>query len=141
MARIQENIQHRKELTGFYQRELPKIGFAPLAGNGVGEWPLLRYPVRVQNKDEVLSQAVRRGVEIGSWFEVPLHPAGTRMADFDYQEGICPQAESACREVINLPTHLKVGRATAEGTLDFLRKVAVAAGCPDEPAASPCARN
>ena len=139
MARIQQNIQHRKDLTGFYQRELPKMGFAPLAARGVEQWPLLRYPVRVQNKAEVVSRAIREGVEIGSWFEIPLHPAGTRMTDFDYHEGMCPEAESACRQVINLPTHVKVDRATAERTLDFLRKHAAAANAeklPSPPAPS-----
>jgi dTDP-4-amino-4,6-dideoxygalactose transaminase len=125
MGRIEENIRHRRQLTGFYHRELPRIGFAPLACQGVEQWPLLRYPVRVRNKDEVLRQAIKKGLEIGSWFEIPLHPAGMRMEDFGYREGMCPLAESACREVINLPTHLNVDQATAEGTLEFLRKHAV----------------
>jgi dTDP-4-amino-4,6-dideoxygalactose transaminase len=85
MARIGENVRHRRQLTGFYQRELPRLGFAPLACPGVEEWPLLRYPVRVRNKDEVLRQAIPAGLEIGSWFEIPLHPAGTRMEDFGYR--------------------------------------------------------
>jgi dTDP-4-amino-4,6-dideoxygalactose transaminase len=127
MARIEQNIGHRRHMTGFYHRELPRIGFAPLACAGVDQWPFVRYPVRVGNKDEVLSRAIRMGLEIGSWFEVPLHPAGTRMETFGYREGMCPEAESACREVINLPTHLKVNQATAERTLEFLRKHAVPA--------------
>ncbi len=129
MAHIDENIRHRKKLTGFYQRELPRIGFAPLARGGADEWPLLRYPVRVRNKAQVLSLAINAGVEIGSWFEVALHPAGTKMEDFGYAAGMCPEAESACRQVINLPTHLKVDQATAERTLKFLRKHAVPVGC------------
>ncbi len=136
MARIDENIRHRKRMAGFYQRELPRMGFAPLALGNVDEWPLLRYPVRVRNKEEVLSRAIKAGVEIGSWFEVPLHPAGTRMEDFGYVAGLCPEAESACRQVINLPTHLKVDEATAERTLEFLRKHAAPANCQEAPSPS-----
>jgi dTDP-4-amino-4,6-dideoxygalactose transaminase len=83
----------------------------------------------VRNKAQVLSLAINAGVEIGSWFEVALHPAGTKMEDFGYAAGTCPEAESACRQVINLPTHLKVDQATAERTLKFLRKHAVPVGC------------
>jgi perosamine synthetase len=121
LARIEDNIRHRTALTAFYQKELPGIGLAPLRGDKMGSLPLLRYPVRVANKREVLSRAARRGVEIGSWFEVPLHPEGTRMEDFGYREGMCPEGEKACREVVNLPTHRKVTPAAAQRTLDFLK--------------------
>jgi dTDP-4-amino-4,6-dideoxygalactose transaminase len=124
MARIQENIEHRVRLTAFYQAELPRIGFAALPASVVDGLPLLRYPVRVANKEAVLASAVRSRVEIGSWFEIPLHPAGTRMEAFGYRDGMCPEAEAASREVINLPTHRKVSPAVAERTLEFLRKQA-----------------
>jgi dTDP-4-amino-4,6-dideoxygalactose transaminase len=121
LARIDENIAHRKELTAFYHAELPRYGFVPLHFS-VDDLPLLRYPVRVANKEEVLSAAARHGMEIGSWFEVPLHPKGTRMEAFGYRQGMCPNAEAASRETINLPTHLKVDRQTAERVLGFLRR-------------------
>jgi len=127
MARITENIRHRTELTAFYHRELPGIGFSRLSVENVEELPLLRYPVRVANKAEVLQAALRKGVEIGSWFESPLHPEGTRLEDFGYRVGMCPEGERASREVINLPTHLKVSKAAAEKTLDFLKKFALPA--------------
>ncbi len=56
MAAIEDNIQHRIALTAFYQRELPRLGFTPLASAAGGGLPLLRYPVRVANKKEVLSR-------------------------------------------------------------------------------------
>lgn len=121
MARIEDNLRHRARLTAFYQRELPRIGFAAVAGVPADAWPLLRYPVRVADKGEVLTRASRQGLEIGSWFDLPLHPAGTRMEDFGYSPGACPQAEAASAEVVNLPTHLRVTDATAERTVQFLR--------------------
>ena len=131
LSRIEANIRHRAQLTQFYHEALPRIGFEPVAGIVGAEATLLRYPVRVANKEEVLRLAAKRGVEIGSWFEVPLHPAGTRMEDFGYRLGMCPHAELACRQVINLPTHLKVDKATADRTVGFLAKHARPAGCFD----------
>ena len=122
MARIRENLQHRARLTAFYQAELPRLGFAPLSPPTADDVPLLRYPVRVENKQEILGLAPRARVEIGSWFEIPLHPDGTRMEAFGYRQGMCPQAEAASREVVNLPTHRRVAIADAERTLEFLRK-------------------
>ena len=124
MARIEENIEHRVRLTAFYQAELPRLGFASLPSSVVDGLPLLRYPVRVANKEEVLSLAGRARVEIGSWFEAPLHPAEIPMEAFGYRVGMCPQAEAAAATTINLPTHPKVGLREAERTLKFLRQCA-----------------
>ena len=110
--------------TAFYQAELPRLGFAPLPAHGCRRFAAVAVSVRVANKEEVLVLAGRARVEIGSWFESPLHPAGTRMEAFGYREGMCPEAEAASREVVNLPTHRKVSPAVAERTLEFLRKQA-----------------
>ncbi|MEN6406732.1 MAG: DegT/DnrJ/EryC1/StrS family aminotransferase [Thermoguttaceae bacterium] len=124
IARVDENIRHRTEMTAFYDGELSKIGLKPLDVPGIERQPLLRYPVRVANKGEIVRLAVRKGVEIGSWFECPLHPEGTRQQDFGYEDGMCPESERAAREVVNLPTHLKVTRRIAEKALEFLRRYA-----------------
>jgi dTDP-4-amino-4,6-dideoxygalactose transaminase len=44
------------------------------------------------------------------------------MAALGYRTGMCPEGEAASGEVINLPTHRKVGMADVQRTLDFLRK-------------------
>jgi dTDP-4-amino-4,6-dideoxygalactose transaminase len=124
MSRIDDHIRHRTRMVAFYQAELPRIGLTPLPSDVAQGLPLLRYPVRVANKQELLDLAARARVEIGSWFEVPLHPAGTQMEWFGYRQGMCPEAEAASREVINLPTHPKVDANAAERTLAFLQKFA-----------------
>ena len=122
IARIEQNMQHRKQMTAFYHCRLPEIGFAPVGVSSVDALPMLRYPVRVANKREVVDAAEKAGVEIGSWFDVPLHPAGTSMERFGYRAGMCPEAERAAEQTVNLPTHLKVDEATAEKTLTFLQQ-------------------
>jgi dTDP-4-amino-4,6-dideoxygalactose transaminase len=77
----------------------------------------------VANKEEALALAAKRGVEIGSWFECPLHPAGTDHAAFGYAWGECPEAEKAAREVINLPTHRRVRERDVEKTLRFVKDI------------------
>ncbi len=121
MARIEQNLQHRTRVTAFYQRELARIGFPTVAEVPEDGLPLLRYPLRVANKTEVLALASKQRLEIGSWFEVPLHPAGTRMEDFAYRRGMCPRAEAACDQVINLPTHLRVSESTAERVIALVQ--------------------
>jgi len=124
LADIGARIAHRKRLAAFYSERLPGPGFKALPSRPGHDDVLLRYPVRVANKREVLGKALRKGVEIGSWFEVPLHPSGIDMAYFGYREGLCPESEKACRETVNLPLHKGVSEKEASRVLDFLSLVA-----------------
>ncbi|MBL8026574.1 MAG: DegT/DnrJ/EryC1/StrS family aminotransferase [Fibrobacteres bacterium] len=124
LANIDKLIAHRKTITGLYDRELANAGFQPLRQHKDADNVILRYPVRVADKKELLEKALKKGVEIGSWFEIPLHPEGTDMQKFGYTDGMCPEAEKACREVVNLPTHLKIDESEAVRVIDFLRRFA-----------------
>lgn len=122
MARIGLNIEHRTAITKFYQERLPATNFAAVADTKAQGMPLLRYPVRVGNKRELLDRALRHGVEIGSWFECPLHAADMPLEKLDYHTGQCPEAEAASREVVNLPTHRRIDQRGAERILQFLKR-------------------
>jgi perosamine synthetase len=123
IARLTANLAHRRRLTALYRRELPLLGFRVPPLEPGWDVPLLRFPLRVANKSEALAQAARHGVEIGSWFECPLHPAETDQAAFGYVAGQCPAAERAAAEVINLPTHRRVGPRALARTMEFVRRV------------------
>ncbi len=121
VERIEANLTHRRQVAARYFEELPKLGYAvPKLPKGA-DVPILRFPLRVANKAGVLAQAAAHGVEIGSWFECPLHPWETNQAAFGYRDGDCPVAEKAAREVINLPTHRRVSARDIEKTLKFVR--------------------
>jgi dTDP-4-amino-4,6-dideoxygalactose transaminase len=81
---------------------------------------MVRYPVRIKEKDKALADAAKAGVELGSWFECPLHPIETPLKAYDYEIGMCPEAEKACREIVNLPTHPRVSEKTVKKTVDFI---------------------
>jgi dTDP-4-amino-4,6-dideoxygalactose transaminase len=123
VAHIQTNIAHRLRITARYFEELPKLGHAVPKLPANAEIPLLRFPLRVANKQEALAAAPSHGVEIGSWFECPLHPIETDQATFGYHDGECPVAEQAAREVVNLPTHQRVSEKDLQKTLRFVSAV------------------
>ena len=123
LIRIQANIAHRFKTAERYFEELPKLGYTVPRLPAGADMPILRFPLRVANKDEALAKAADYGVEIGSWFECPLHPKETDQAAFGYRDGDCPVAEKAAREVVNLPTHRRVSARDIERTLDFVRAI------------------
>lgn len=123
LRRLDGNIAHRKRMTAIYDELLAEAGWPPRA---VPDWMdpvLVRYPIRVADKQRAIAEAPGHFAEIGTWFECPLHPIETPMHLYGYEEGMCPVAERACREVINLPTHPRTSPRTARRVVDFIRRI------------------
>ncbi len=97
---------HARALRISYDRALESIRFQPLAEPAYADSVLLRYPVRVPEKQRILAEARRRKIEMGDWYSRPVdRPESLRDKTFGYREGMCPEAERAAAEVVNLPMH------------------------------------
>jgi len=64
----------------------------------------LRYPIRMKNPLNPSNRAKAGGVLLGNWYHHIIDPAGVDLAAVGYQLGSCPQAETAARQILNLPT-------------------------------------
>jgi dTDP-4-amino-4,6-dideoxygalactose transaminase len=64
-------------------------------------------------------------VELGTWFETPLHPLPLgHHYRYGYDIGSCPVAESTAAQVINLPLHERVSNTDASRVVEFVLSVA-----------------
>ena len=118
-----KNIAHRKAMAKLYDELLTAKRWPIRHYNPSVQDPVMvRYPVRIKEKKKSLADAARRGIELGSWFECPLHPIETPLSKYDYQIGMCPQAEKAAAEVVNLPLHLRTSERTVRRTVDFITR-------------------
>ena len=123
VRKINKNIAHRKRLKLVYDKLLSQAGWQPSIIPEYMDTVLVRYPVRFSNKQKALAEAPAHGVEIGSWFECPLHPQETPLYLYDYEPGMCPVAEKASEEVINLPLHPRVTEKDARKTVAFIASI------------------
>jgi perosamine synthetase len=121
LGRIEENIAHRQKMAQLYDQLLAAKDWKSSKDSRDWVEPILvRYPVRIKEKDKALAQAAKAGIELGSWFESPLHPIETPLASYDYELGMCPEAEKAARETVNLPLHPRTSEKTAVKTVEFI---------------------
>jgi perosamine synthetase len=121
LGKLEKNIAHRRKMAQLYDELLAAKGFK--SSRDSRDWAepvMVRYPVRIAEKDKALAQAAKAGVELGSWFESPLHPIETPLASYDYELGMCPEAENAAGQVVNLPLHPRVSEKTAGKTIKFI---------------------
>ena len=123
LKKLSANMEHRKRMARLYDTLLSEIGVKPVQyDTTIFDPVLVRYPIRVKDKEKALEDAASAGVELGSWFECPLHPIETPLEAYDYTPGQCPEAEKASREVVNLPLHPRAGEATVRRTVKFIQK-------------------
>jgi len=121
MSKLKENSDHRQLIAKYYSDALRMYSWPVNTEADSTNFKLLRFPVQVTNKDQVLQKAKHARVEIGSWFDTPLHPLPLSEHDLiGYQLGSCPIAETTCNNVINLPLHDRVDSAEAERVVNFL---------------------
>lgn len=123
LKKIEQNIAHRKKIADLYDKLLEEKGWKSREyDRDVMDPVMVRYPVRIAQKDKALHEATKAGVELGSWFECPLHPIETPLEAYDYEIGMCPEAEKASREVVNLPLHPRANEKTAKRTVEFITR-------------------
>jgi perosamine synthetase len=121
--KIEQNIAHRKNMAVVYDQLLAQKGFPSRDYDKSLMNPVLvRYPVRIKGKSKAIETAAPAGVELGSWFECPLHPVETPLEKYDYIPGMCPVAEKASEETVNLPLHPRVNEKTIRRTVDFISR-------------------
>ena len=121
--KIEQNIAHRKKMTAVYDQLLVQKGFPPQCyDKSLIDPVLVRYPLRIKEKAKAIETAASAGVELGSWFECPLHPVETPLEKYDYIPGMCPVAEKASKETVNLPLHPRVSEKTILRTVDFITR-------------------
>jgi perosamine synthetase len=121
LDRIEENIAHRWKMAQLYDELLAAKGFK--ISKDSRDWVepvMVRYPVRIKEKDKALAQAAKAGIELGSWFESPLHPIETPLVSYDYELGMCPEAEKAASETVNLPLHQRANKKTVKRSVEFI---------------------
>jgi len=121
LKKLEKNMEHRREMAEFYDELLLEKGWPTRNYDKEVMNPVMvRYPIRIKEKDKAIQQAASAGIELGTWFECPLHPIETPLEKYDYQIGMCPEAEKASREVVNLPLHPRATKKTVLRTVEFI---------------------
>ncbi len=82
-----------------------------------------RYPLLTDKKEELLKAAHKANVELAEWYATPVHPLKEKELDLvHYQDGMCPNAEMRCKQVVTLPVHRSVKKKDIEKIINFLNK-------------------
>jgi dTDP-4-amino-4,6-dideoxygalactose transaminase len=101
---VDEKIKQHQQAAATYDDFLASTWLTPPYRPAYAKHGMLRYTIRVANRNQLLAKARKLHIPVGDWFGSPLYPVMGDLSRWGYQAGQCPVAEQACREVINLLT-------------------------------------
>jgi dTDP-4-amino-4,6-dideoxygalactose transaminase len=119
---IDDQNDHRRRIATCYSRVLADLGIRPPYEPDYATHTFLRYPLLVQGRDAFIRRARRHGLDLGDWFNSPLHPVQHDIHRWAYRWGQNPKAERASRHIVNFPTHAGVSERHLNRACDFLRQ-------------------
>lgn len=76
----------------------------------------LKYPILVSDRASFLQAAEREKIELGDWFNSPLHPVQGDLSAWGLNPDRFPNAKHISTHIVNLPT-----RSNTEKVINFLR--------------------
>jgi perosamine synthetase len=112
--------QHRQDIVTIYEDKL-KEEYRTSYKKGD---TLLRYPVLSEKKNLIRKILREEKVIVGNWYSSPVYPlAWENLSSVGYVKGSCPNVETACKDILNLPTGIEVSKEQAEAITDILNSV------------------
>jgi dTDP-4-amino-4,6-dideoxygalactose transaminase len=116
--------QHSREVTIQYRNLIGSAAVSHPVLPTETETVFARYPLIAKDKKKLLGEARKANVELAEWYSTVIHPLKSEdMGKVYYDKGSCPQAELRCKQVVSLPTHLRVGERDIKRTVEFINRV------------------
>ena len=124
----QRVVDVRRRNTSLIEEALRNAGLPTLEIPEGCNPALLRYPLLVKNKNELLAEAKRERVPLGDWFVSPIHPNLENWPSAGYLPGSCPVAEQVSEEVVNVSTDHNMSAREISRTVRFLAEKCIPGG-------------
>jgi perosamine synthetase len=111
-------IEIAEKYSKFLKEHGKKVAFEP----DYAEHTFLKYPILVKDRNLFISKAGKSKIELGEWFNSPIHPIQQDFHLWSYNYGNNPVAEDISSKMVNLPTNPNMTNKQIESVLDFLKE-------------------
>ena len=118
---LQEFITGRQRIAQFYDEALKGLLVTPVIGEGSSHTYYL-YVVRHPERDRIIADLKKEGVEVGIHFPHPIHLMEAYRF-LEYRAGDLPVTERAAKEIFSLPIYPDLSEEELETIVTALKKV------------------
>lgn len=85
---------------------------------------LLRFPLQVENRDDLIFKAREYKMLLGDWYDAALVPSASNFWAFRYIPGSCPNAEAVSKKIINLPAYPSLTDTQVTKVIEYINTYA-----------------
>jgi len=120
ILKMDKAIAHQRKIASAYDKFFIKHQVSPPTIHQDYFHTYLKYPILVRDRAQFMERANQQKIELGEWFNSPIHPI---IKDFDawqYTWGNHPVAETISSQIVNLPTGININEVYLTRILTFL---------------------
>lgn len=123
-----ENWQKLKQIridnTAMIEKYFSEAGLTLCPRQPEANITLMRYPLRVYKKWQIVHKAGMRGLDIAGWYISPVHPLNDNdLVKVDYRRGSCPHSEGTIERLVHLPTDASLNKHKLEAMMRILNRI------------------
>lgn len=123
LKKLNKNLDHRRKIAMFYKSSLKRLNYeVPESNNHLYKPSYIRYWFLVNDIGKLKKLFNNNGIELGEWFNSPIHPKGSSLKNIFFLENSCPAAKYIASHNVNLPTHEKISIRMAARVIKILKK-------------------
>jgi len=108
LRKIDPNIEHRRLVAKSYEKVLENLGCITSERTKSYNPVFIRYAFLAKDREKIKEIFRENQVELGEWFNSPVHPKDSSLKNAFYRKGSCPIAEFLSKHSVNLPTSPKI---------------------------------
>jgi dTDP-4-amino-4,6-dideoxygalactose transaminase len=116
--KLEKLNEHRTEISNIYQTELG-VRYPQEVGT---EHIYLRFPLTLERRDELLTEAKKGKIVLGDWYKNILYAPNKTLGLLGYTQGSCPNAEYLAKRIVNLPTYINLTTEDALRISNLVKK-------------------
>lgn len=120
LARFEKNRQRRQCISEQYAAAVERLRIPTLSIPASAAPNMVRFPIVVADKAEIIRYMRAQAVAVGDWFSAPVHPRAVDQAAAGYRAGSCPEAEWAVAHIANLPITPRMSDADVQRVVNLL---------------------
>lgn len=120
LRNIDANLEHRRKIAEIYKNTLKELGLKVNESDKYNP-AYIRYAF-IANRESLRELFQNNQIELGEWFNSPLHPVRSSLERFYYKNGTCPISEFVAEHSVNLPTHPKISESDVKRIVKVLKQ-------------------
>lgn len=121
LRNIDANLEHRRKIAEIYKNTLKNLG-VKINNKTDGYNPVyIRYAF-MANRENLRELFQNNQIELGEWFNSPIHPKGSSFKSVYYEEASCPVGEKLSDSCVNLPTSPKISESDVKRIVKVLKQ-------------------